>query len=66
MQKNQTGKHNLKCPFCGHINEGLLLDETDGWYECANCKSEVFASEIMEMAKRSCCDKEVSAAVASK
>ena len=26
----------VKCPECGTINTILLLDETEGFYECAN------------------------------
>ena len=25
------------CPVCGHRNNGLYLEETDGYLECENC-----------------------------
>ena len=25
------------CPYCGHRNENLYLDETDGLFECERC-----------------------------
>lgn len=28
----------VKCPVCGSINEGLDLEETQGWVECSCCK----------------------------
>lgn len=29
------------CPICGTENKGLNLDETNGWFICEHCKSEV-------------------------
>lgn len=33
--------YNVKCPLCGAENNNLLLDETDGWFECECCKREI-------------------------
>lgn len=33
--------YNVKCPLCGTENNNLLLDETDGWFECECCKREI-------------------------
>ena len=30
----------VKCPRCGWRNEGVDLDETDGWVECCNCRTD--------------------------
>lgn len=30
--------YNVTCSICGHLNCNLLLEETDGWMECENCK----------------------------
>jgi len=27
-----------KCPSCGKVNSGLLLEDTKGLFECDNCK----------------------------
>ena len=29
------------CPICGKRNEGLMLEETDGWMECIHCQQDV-------------------------
>ena len=29
--------YDLRCPFCGTVNCGLYLEETDGWMECEKC-----------------------------
>ncbi len=29
--------YDVKCPFCGMINQSLYLEETDGWMECERC-----------------------------
>ena len=26
------------CPVCGHRNRDLLMEETNGWMECENCR----------------------------
>lgn len=26
-----------KCPCCGQWNNNLLLEETEGWFECEKC-----------------------------
>ena len=33
--------YNEKCPICGEINKGLFLKETDGWFICQKCGTEV-------------------------
>ena len=30
-------KYNVSCPCCGHRNNDLYLDETEGWMECEKC-----------------------------
>ena len=30
-------KYNASCPCCGHRNNDLYLDETEGWMECEKC-----------------------------
>ena len=30
-----------KCPICRQENSGLNLEETNGWYICLKCKTEV-------------------------
>lgn len=32
---------NIVCPICGHMEKQLYLDETDGWFICSKCSSEV-------------------------
>ena len=32
-------RSNVKCPVCGHINEGVDLEETEGWAECCKCEA---------------------------
>lgn len=39
------GRINVKCPLCGHLNEGVDLEETDGWVECENCKTDFAPGE---------------------
>lgn len=29
------------CPICGTVNKDLNLDETNGWFICEKCGSEV-------------------------
>lgn len=31
-------RSNVKCPVCGHINEGVDLEETEGWENAASVK----------------------------
>ena len=31
-------RSNVRCPVCGQLNEGLDLEETEGWAECSKCK----------------------------
>jgi len=30
-----------KCPLCGTVNTGLNINETDGWFICQKCGTEV-------------------------
>lgn len=32
-------RSNVRCPVCGQLNEGLDLEETEGWSECCKCKA---------------------------
>lgn len=41
----------VKCPICGSVEKGLNLDETDGWFVCSKCKSEVCNMEDMRTVK---------------
>lgn len=34
-------QYNEKCPICGTVNRNLNLEETNGWFECENCKQKV-------------------------
>ena len=38
----------VKCPICGSVEKGLNLDETDGWFVCSKCKSEVMLLDEAE------------------
>lgn len=29
--------YDAKCPYCGHLNTNLYLEETGGWMECEMC-----------------------------
>ena len=44
------GRINVKCPLCGHLNEGVDLEETGGWVECENCKTDFAPGEQLERA----------------
>ena len=39
---------NVKCPVCGHINEGVDLEETEGWAECCKCEAVFMASGYVQ------------------
>ena len=39
-------KYNVSCPCCGHSNNNLYLDETEGWMECEKC------GELTQVSKR--------------
>lgn len=41
----------VKCPICGSVEKGLNLDETDGWFVCSKCKSEVCNMEDRKTVK---------------
>lgn len=41
---------NVKCPLCGHLNKGVDLEETGGWVECENCKTDFAPGEQLERA----------------
>ena len=32
-------RSNVKCPVCGYVNEGVDLEETEGWVECSKCET---------------------------
>ena len=32
-------RSNVKCPICGHINEDVDLEDTEGWVECSKCET---------------------------
>ena len=38
-KEEQMKQYDAECPVCGMINRHLFLEETDGWFECINCKS---------------------------
>lgn len=40
-------RYNMACPFCGHMNKQMYLEETDGWMECEHCHKE---SKVMTFA----------------
>ena len=29
--------YDVDCPYCGHRNSALYLEETSGWMECEKC-----------------------------
>ena len=29
------------CPKCGHLEKNLYLEETDGWFLCSHCHTQV-------------------------
>lgn len=39
---------NVKCPVCGSINEGVDLEETQGWVECCGFKLTFLAPGIVQ------------------
>lgn len=41
-------RSNVKCPVCGHINEGVDLEETEGWAECCKCQTVFMASDYVQ------------------
>ena len=45
-------KNNVRCPICGHVNQDVDLDETEGWVECCKCEA-VFmaASDTQQVCK---------------
>lgn len=32
-------RSNVQCPVCGQLNEGVDLEETEGWVECSKCSA---------------------------
>lgn len=32
-------RSNVKCPVCGHMNEGVDLEDTEGWVECSKSET---------------------------
>lgn len=41
-------RSNVKCPVCGYINEGVDLEETEGWAECCKCEAVFMASGYVQ------------------
>lgn len=41
-------RSNVKCPVCGYINEGVDLEETEGWAECYKCEAVFMASSYAQ------------------
>lgn len=41
-------RSNVRCPVCGRLNEGVDLEETDGWVECCACKTDFIPSEYVQ------------------
>ncbi len=41
----------VKCPICGSNQKRLNLDETNGWFVCSVCESEVCNAEDMKTVK---------------
>lgn len=39
-------QYDVKCPICGTMNNGLYLEETQGWMECENCNNTVLVQQI--------------------
>jgi len=40
-------RFDVKCPFRGKVNHDLFLEETQGWMECSNCRSDVRVKQRM-------------------
>jgi len=45
--------NSVVCPFCGHVNSGLLLEETLGWMECSVCSKLSKAERMYSREKKS-------------
>lgn len=43
--------YNVTCPICGQLNLNLILEETDGWMECENCKQLTRAIKTEKMVR---------------
>mgnify|MGYP000015262710 FL=1 len=41
-------QYNEKCPICGTVNRNLNLEETNGWFECENCKQKVNTLRVVK------------------
>ena len=39
------GLYQANCPFCGHVNRHLDLEETEGFFECEACGQVAFSKE---------------------
>ena len=44
-------KYDIICPHCGHRNNDLYLQETEGWFECENCLTLTQVSKDFEHSK---------------
>ena len=40
--------YKVKCPKCKAINKDVNLDETEGWFECAECGVSTLIKEHLE------------------
>ena len=47
-KENEMKMYNRSCPFCGHLNKHLYLEETDGWMECEKCHKD---SKVMDFCR---------------
>ena len=41
----------VKCPICGSLQKRLYLEETNGWFVCSDCGTEVMIPEEAKMVK---------------
>ena len=41
----------VKCPICGSLQKRLYLEETNGWFVCSECGTEVMIPEDAKMVK---------------
>ena len=46
MEDTEMTAYDAKCPYCGHKNIDLYLEETEGWMECEKC------GEVSQVTKR--------------
>lgn len=46
-------RKDIVCIFCGHLNKGLDLDETNGWVECEHCGHDFAPGECLDKVRQS-------------